>query len=62
VWLCQELRAVKEKNRMLEADLEKIKADNVKLYEKIRFVQDYTHERPISRGLKKVLYIHRCGI
>lgn len=50
----QELRVVKERNRMLEADLERSKTDNVKLYEKIRYVQDYTHERPLSRGPKKV--------
>ena len=41
---------------MLNAELEKTKADNVKLYGKIRYVQDYNSEKVISRGSKKVLY------
>ncbi|KAG6546451.1 hypothetical protein Mapa_011999 [Marchantia paleacea] len=49
----EELRLVKERNRALEADLERSKADNVKLYEKIRYVQDYTQERPMPRGKKR---------
>lgn len=40
---------------MLTAELEKTKADNVKLYGKIRYVQDYNSEKVVSRGSKKVL-------
>lgn len=49
----EELRLLQEKNKSLGAELEKCKADNVKLYEKIRYVQDYTQDRPFSRGPKK---------
>ena len=36
-------------------ELEKTKADNVKLYEKIRYVQDYNSlDKLVSRGPKKV--------
>ncbi|MCO5583113.1 hypothetical protein L7F22_037021 [Adiantum nelumboides] len=49
----EELRLLQEKNRSLAAELEKCKTDNVKLYEKIRYVQDYTQDRPFSRGPKK---------
>lgn len=41
---------------MLTAELEKTKADNVKLYGKIRYVQDYNLEKVVSRGSKKVQY------
>ncbi|KAK6925232.1 CASP, C-terminal [Dillenia turbinata] len=37
----------------LTAELEKTKADNVKLYGKIRYVQDYNNEKVISRGSRK---------
>lgn len=40
---------------MLNTELEKTKADNVKLYGKIRYVQDYNSEKVISRGSKKVI-------
>lgn len=46
---------MKEKIGLLTVELEKTKADNVKLYGKIRYVQDYNHERVVSRGSKKVL-------
>uniref|UniRef100_A0A0D6R1V9 CASP C-terminal domain-containing protein n=1 Tax=Araucaria cunninghamii TaxID=56994 RepID=A0A0D6R1V9_ARACU len=49
----EDLRKAREKINALEADLEKCKADNVKLYEKIRYIQDYTKDWPVSRGLKK---------
>ncbi|CAH9147145.1 unnamed protein product [Cuscuta epithymum] len=49
----EEIRKLKEKIGVLTAELEKTKADNVKLYEKIRYVQDYNAERVISRGSKK---------
>ncbi|KAJ7538419.1 hypothetical protein O6H91_11G047000 [Diphasiastrum complanatum] len=49
----EELRQMREKCIMLSSDLERSQADNVKLYEKIRYIQDYTTERPISRGPKK---------
>lgn len=49
----EELRHLQEKNKSLTAELEKSKADNVKLYEKIRYVQDYTQDRPFSRAPKK---------
>lgn len=42
---------------MLVVELEKTKADNVQLYGKIRYVQDYSHEKIVSRGPKKV-YTH----
>lgn len=41
----------------MTSELEKTKADNVKLYGKIRYVQDYNSERVISRGSKKVTYL-----
>ncbi|KAL3688801.1 hypothetical protein R1sor_015110 [Riccia sorocarpa] len=50
----EELRLVKEKSRTLELDLERSKADNVKLYEKMRYVQDYTQDRPMPRGKKRM--------
>lgn len=46
---------MKEKIGQLTVDLEKTKADNVKLYGKIRYVQDYNLEKVVSRGSKKVL-------
>uniref|UniRef100_A0A803MIA4 Protein CASP n=1 Tax=Chenopodium quinoa TaxID=63459 RepID=A0A803MIA4_CHEQI len=49
----EEVRQLKDKNRKLTEELEKTKADNVKLYGKIRYVQDYNHEKVISRGSKK---------
>ncbi|KAG5022065.1 hypothetical protein JHK85_018407 [Glycine max] len=49
----EEIRQLKEKIGVLTVELEKSKADNVKLYGKIRYVQDYNHEKVISRGSKK---------
>lgn len=49
----EELRRLKEKHEMLAVELEKTKADNVQLYGKIRYVQDYSHEKIVSRGPKK---------
>ncbi|XWS60990.1 hypothetical protein CRYUN_Cryun07bG0087000 [Craigia yunnanensis] len=49
----EEIRQLKEKIGELTAELEKSKADNVKLYGKIRYVQDYNQEKVISRGTKK---------
>ncbi|CAN6479979.1 unnamed protein product [Victoria cruziana] len=49
----EEVRQLKEKIRSLSSELEKTKSDNVKLYGKIRYVQDYTQEKPVSRGSKK---------
>lgn len=49
----EEVRQLKDKIRILTEELEKTKADNVKLYGKIRYVQDYNHEKVISRGSKK---------
>ncbi|XP_031105828.1 protein CASP-like [Ipomoea triloba] len=49
----EEIRQLKEKIGILTTELEKSKADNVKLYGKIRFIQDYNSERVISRGSKK---------
>lgn len=46
---------MKEKIGQLSVELEKTKADNVKLYGKIRYVQDYNLEKVVSRGSKKVL-------
>lgn len=48
----QELRLARDRCQALAADLERSKADNVKLYEKMRFVQDYTQDRPMPRGKK----------
>ncbi|ONK65299.1 uncharacterized protein A4U43_C07F35700 [Asparagus officinalis] len=49
----EEVRLLKEKIGLLTAELEKTKADNVKLYGKIRYVQDYSQEKLVSRGPKK---------
>ncbi|KAI6683371.1 hypothetical protein NL676_029284 [Syzygium grande] len=49
----EETRQLKEKISMLTVELEKTKADNVKLYGKIRYVQDYNLEKVVSRGSKK---------
>ncbi|KAJ0974913.1 hypothetical protein J5N97_016878 [Dioscorea zingiberensis] len=49
----EEVRQLKEKIGVLTEELEKTKADNVKLYGKIRYVQDYNHEKIVSRGPKK---------
>ncbi|XP_011010864.1 PREDICTED: protein CASP isoform X1 [Populus euphratica] len=49
----EEVRQLKEKIGVLAAELEKTKADNVKLYGKIRYVQDYNLEKVVSRGSKK---------
>lgn len=49
----EEIRELKEKIGILTTELEKTKADNVKLYGKIRYVQDYNSEKVISRGSKK---------
>ncbi|KAL5722201.1 hypothetical protein ACHQM5_005747 [Ranunculus cassubicifolius] len=46
----EEVRRLKEKIGLLTVELEKTKADNVKLYGKIRYVQDYNIERVVSRG------------
>ncbi|KAL0445351.1 UNVERIFIED_CONTAM: protein CASP [Sesamum latifolium] len=50
----EEIRKLNEKIGMLMTELEKTKADNVKLYGKIRYVQDYNSEKVISRGSKKI--------
>ncbi|XP_050237895.1 protein CASP [Mercurialis annua] len=49
----EEVRQLKEKIGVLTAELEKSKADNVKLYGKMRYVQDYNLEKVVSRGSKK---------
>ncbi|PAN45425.1 hypothetical protein PAHAL_9G117700 [Panicum hallii] len=49
----EELRKLTEKYAMLTVELEKTKADNVQLYGKIRYVQDYSHDKIVSRGPKK---------
>nr|CAB3493509.1 unnamed protein product [Digitaria exilis] len=49
----EELRKLKERYEMLTVELEKTKADNVQLYGKIRYVQDYSHDKIVSRGPKK---------
>lgn len=49
----EEIRQLNEKIGVLTGELEKTKADNVKLYGKIRYVQDYNHEKVISRGSRK---------
>ncbi|KAL6973556.1 hypothetical protein U1Q18_027742 [Sarracenia purpurea var. burkii] len=49
----EEIRLLKEKIGQLTVELEKTKADNVKLYGKIRYVQDYNLEKVVSRGSKK---------
>lgn len=54
----QEIRRLKEKIGFLTDELEKTKADNVKLYGKIRYVQDYNHDKVVSRGSKKVLIFY----
>lgn len=42
----EELRMARDKCQALTVDLERSKADNVKLYEKMRFVQDYSQQKP----------------
>ncbi|GLJ49086.1 hypothetical protein SUGI_1035530 [Cryptomeria japonica] len=49
----EDLRQAQENIKVLEAELEKSKADNVKLYEKIRYIQDYTKDWPISRAKRR---------
>ncbi|CAA7400853.1 unnamed protein product [Spirodela intermedia] len=49
----EEVRQLKEKIGSLSIELERTKADNVKLYGKIRYVQDYSLEKLVSRGPKK---------
>ncbi|XP_038687851.1 protein CASP-like [Tripterygium wilfordii] len=49
----EEIRQLKEKIGALTVELEKTKADNVKLYGKIRYVQDYNLDKVVSRGSKK---------
>ncbi|XP_027357772.1 protein CASP isoform X2 [Abrus precatorius] len=49
----EEIRQLKEKIGALTVELENTKADNVKLYGKIRYVQDYNLEKVVSRGSKK---------
>ncbi|XP_049367402.1 protein CASP-like [Solanum verrucosum] len=49
----EEIRRLNEKIGVLTSELKKTKADNVKLYGKIRYVQDHNSERVISRGSKK---------
>ncbi|KAL1325804.1 hypothetical protein HN51_035851 [Arachis hypogaea] len=49
----EEIRQLKEKIGALMVELEKTKADNVKLYGKIRYVHDYNTEKVVSRGSKK---------
>ncbi|KAG6382882.1 hypothetical protein SASPL_157401 [Salvia splendens] len=49
----EEIRILNEKIGILTTELEKTKADNVKLYGKIRYVQDYNSEKVVSRGSKK---------
>lgn len=49
----EEIRQSKEKIGVLTLELERTKADNVKLYGKIRYVQDYNHEKVVSRGSRK---------
>lgn len=49
----EEIRQLKERIGFLTVELEKTKADNVKLYGKIRYVQDYSLEKLVSRGPKK---------
>jgi homeobox protein cut-like len=50
----EELTAARDKCQALTSELERSKADNVKLYEKMRYVQDYTMDRPVPRAPKKV--------
>lgn len=56
--IVQELRVARDRCQALTADLERSKADNIKLYEKMRFVQDYSKDRPISRNKSKVVLIN----
>ncbi|XP_059643508.1 protein CASP [Cornus florida] len=49
----EEIRQLKENIGLLTAELDKTKADNVNLYGKIRYVQDYSLEKLVSRGSKK---------
>eukprot|EP00850_Spirogloea_muscicola_P010406 SM000061S19233 [mRNA] locus=s61:261247:266684:- [translate_table: standard] len=48
-----EMRLVKEKLRGITADYDRTKLDNVKLYEKMRYVQEYSKDGPQPRGARK---------
>jgi homeobox protein cut-like len=56
------MRRLKEKLEMLFVELEKTKADNVQLYGKIRYVQDYSQEKLVSRAPKKVILCMEVNI
>ncbi|CAI6008010.1 unnamed protein product [Closterium sp. NIES-65] len=54
----EELRAERERSSKLATEVERLKADNVKLYERMRYVQDYTSaggggDRPNSSRSRK---------
>ncbi|KAK4767942.1 hypothetical protein SAY87_003083 [Trapa incisa] len=49
----EEVRQLNEKIGLLTVELENTKSDNVKLYGKIRYVQDYNSDKVVSRGSKK---------
>ncbi|KAL7589408.1 protein CASP [Lactuca sativa] len=49
----EEIRQLKERIGMVTSELEKTKADNVKLYGKMRYVQDYNLEKVVSRASRK---------
>ncbi|KAJ8536001.1 hypothetical protein K7X08_034402 [Anisodus acutangulus] len=49
----EEIKRLNEKIGALTSELEKTKTDDVKLYGKICYVQDYNSERVVSRGSKK---------
>ncbi|CAI7819911.1 unnamed protein product [Closterium sp. NIES-53] len=55
----EELRAERERSGKLAAEVDRLKADNVKLYERMRYVQDYTSagagggDRPNSSRSRK---------
>ncbi|CAI0547865.1 unnamed protein product [Linum tenue] len=51
--MLKEIRQLKERIGALTQELEKSKADNVKLYGKMRYVQDYNLEKVVSRGSSK---------
>eukprot|EP00850_Spirogloea_muscicola_P003500 SM000014S00288 [mRNA] locus=s14:408159:413617:- [translate_table: standard] len=48
-----EMRLVKEKLRGITADYDRTRLDNVKLYEKMRYVQEYSKDGPQPRGARK---------
>ena len=49
----QELQRLRDRFALLKSELERSKGDNVKLFEKIRYVAEYTRESRLGSRLGK---------